>query len=141
MPVRKRIIVRGRVRKPPKEGWSWIDRRFLRERASSLNRDAILLYFFLVAASDKVGLSYYSDTTIAARLQMEEVAVVRARDELENRDLVAYEPPLYQVLSIRESVSRHRNSTPTVIGEILAELSEGRSRVTRIADGGSLRSK
>jgi hypothetical protein len=128
MPVRKRIIVRGRVRKPPKEGWSWIDRRFLRERAPSLSRDAILLYFFLVAVSDKIGLSYYSDTTIAARLRMEEVAVADARDELEERDLVAYEPPLYQVLSIESPASFHRHSRPTVIGEILAELSENRSR-------------
>ncbi len=141
MTVRKRILVRGRVRKPPKEGWSWIDRRFLHEHAASLSRDAVLLYFFLAAVSDKAGLSYYSETTIAARLRMEEVAVVRARDELENRDLVAYEPPLYQVLAIRESVPSHRDSTPTVIGEILAELSEGRSRITRIAQGGSLRSK
>ncbi len=141
MTVHKRILATGRVRKPPKEGWSWIDRRFLHEHAPSLSREAILLYFFLAAVSDKIGLSYYSDTTIAARLRMEEAAVVRAREDLENRDLVAYEPPLYQVLSIRKSVPRHRNSTPTVIGEILAELSEGRSRSTRIARGGSLRSK
>lgn len=128
MTVHKRILATGRVRKPPQEGWSWIDRRFLKEHASSLSRDAIFLYFFLAAVSDKAGLSYYSDTTIAARLRIEEVAVVRARDELEIRDLVAYEPPLYQVLSIQESVPRHRNSTPTVIGEILAELAEGRSK-------------
>ena len=113
----------------------------MHEHAASLNRDAVLLYFFLAAVSDKAGLSYYSETTIAARLRMEEVAVVRARDELENRDLVAYEAPLYQVLAIRETVPSHRDSTPTVIGEILAELSEGRSRITRIAQGGSLRSK
>ena len=128
MTIRKKIIIQGRVRKPPKQGWSWTDRRFLHEHAPSLSRDAVLLYFFLAAVSDKSGLSYYSDTTIGARLRMEEVAVVRARDELESRDLVAYEPPLYQVLLIEPSVSRHRDSRPTVIGEILAELSEDRSR-------------
>ena len=130
MPVRKRIIVAGRVRKPPKEGWSWIDRRFLREHAPSLSRDAVLLYFFLAAVSDKAGLSYYSDTTIGARLRMENVAVARARDELESHDLVAYEPPFSQVLSLRQSEPRRRNSAPTVIGEIFAKLSEGRSRRT-----------
>ena len=71
MTVRKKIIVRGRVRKPPKEGWSWIDRRFLRDHAPSLSRDAMSLYFFLAAVSDKDGLSYYSETNIAARLRME----------------------------------------------------------------------
>lgn len=128
MPIRKRILVATRVRKPPKEGWSWIDRRFLREHAPSLSRDAVLLYFFLAAVSDKAGLSYYNDTTVSARLRMEETAVARAREELEHRDLVAYESPLYQVLSLEPSVSLRRDSRPTVIAEILAELSRDRSR-------------
>lgn len=128
MPIRKRILVARRIRKPPTEGWSWIDRRFLREHAPSLSRDAVLLYFFLTAVSDKVGLSYYSDTTIGARLRMEAVDIAHARDELDRRDLIAYEPPLYQVLSIEPSVARHRDSRPTVIGEIFREFSEARSR-------------
>ena len=66
--------------------------------------------------------------------------MVCARDELESRGLIAYEAPLYQVLSIREPVALHRDSAPTVIGEILAELSEGHSN-TPIAHSRSLRSK
>ena len=142
MSVRKTIIVGARVRKPPPEGWSWIDRRFLRDHAASLSRDAILLYFFLAAVSDKVGLSYYGETTIAARLRMELSAVIRARDELENHDLIAYESPLYQVLAIRGTVSQRRNSAPNLLGEILAGLSEHCSRNTGpTSHGGSLRSK
>ena len=140
MTIRKKIIIQGRVRKPPKDGWSWIDRRFLRDHAPSLSRDAMLLYFFLAAVSDKNGLSYYSEINIAARLRMDDVAVVCARAELEGRDLIAYEAPLYQVLSIQEPLPRRGNSTPTVIGEILAELSEGHS-TTRITHGRPLRSK
>ena len=85
MTVRKRILAEGRVRRPPTEGWSWIDRRFLRDHAPSVSREAILLYFFLAAVSDKHGLSYYGDTAISSRLRLEEVVIADARDELEAR--------------------------------------------------------
>ena len=100
MSVRKRILAKERVRKPPSEGWSWIDRRFLRDHASRLSHDAILLYFFLAAVSDKQGLSFYGDSTIAVRLRMREQTVVEAREELITHDLVAYQSPLTQVLSL-----------------------------------------
>ena len=98
--IEKRILIANRVRRPPREGFSWIDRRFLREFASKLTGDAILLYFFLSAVSDKDGLSYYSDSSIAVRLRMREEHVVAAREDLLTHDLVAYQPPLTQVLSL-----------------------------------------
>ena len=96
----KRILVADRVRQPPTSGFSWIDRRFLREFAARLSHDAIVLYFFLAAVSDKHGLSYWRDATVAVRLRMPEEAVVAARDELLTHDLVAYQTPLTQVLSL-----------------------------------------
>lgn len=98
--IEKRILIADRVRRPPREGFSWIDRRFLREFASKLTGDAILLYFFLSAVSDKEGLSFYSDSSIAVRLRMREEHVVAAREDLLTHDLVAYHPPLTQVLSL-----------------------------------------
>lgn len=98
--IEKRILIADRVRRPPREGFSWIDRRFLREFASKLTGDAILLYFFLSAVSDKNGLSFYSDSSIAVRLRMREEHVVAAREDLLTHDLVAYHPPLTQVLSL-----------------------------------------
>jgi hypothetical protein len=98
--IEKRILIADRVRRPPREGFSWIDRRFLREFASKLSGDAILLYFFLSAVSDKDGLSFYSDSSIAVRLRMREEHVVTAREDLLTHDLVAYQPPLTQVLSL-----------------------------------------
>ena len=94
--VTKKLLVADRVRRPPREGFSWIDRRFLREYAAKLTGDAVLLYFFLAAVSDKHGLSFYSDSTIAVRLRMREQAVVNAREELVIHDLVAYQAPLTQ---------------------------------------------
>lgn len=98
--IEKRLLVLDRVRRPPREGFSWVDRRFLRDYAARLSADALLLYFFLTAVSDKQGLSFYSDTAIAARLRMREQSVVNARDELISDDLIAHQPPLTQVLSL-----------------------------------------
>lgn len=98
--IQKRLLVPDRVRRPPREGFSWVDRRFLREYAARLPGDAILLYFFLAAVSDQRGLSFYSDTSLAVRLRLREVQVVGARDELIALDLIAYHPPLTQVLSL-----------------------------------------
>lgn len=98
--IQKRLLVPDRVRRPPREGFSWVDRRFLREYAARLPGDAIVLYFFLTAVSDQQGLSFYSDTSIAVRLRLREEQVVRAREELLTQDLIAYQPPLTQVLSL-----------------------------------------
>ena len=98
--IEKRILVPGRVRRPPVEGFSWIDRRFLRDHAPKLSHDAILLYLFLAAVSDRHGLSYYKDSTAAGMLRATAARVVSAREELLVRDLVAFEPPLTQELSL-----------------------------------------
>jgi len=98
--IQKQVLVPDRVRRPPREGWSWIDRRFLREYASRLSHEAIVLYLFLAAVSDRNGLSFYSDASVAVRLRMGEAAMVHARDELVREDLVAYRAPLTQVLSL-----------------------------------------
>lgn len=98
--IKKRLLVSDRVRCPPQEGFSWVDRRFLREYAERLTGDAILLYFFLAAVSDKHGLSFYGDQSVARHLRIREQAVVDAREELLVQDLVAYQHPLTQVLSL-----------------------------------------
>jgi hypothetical protein len=120
--IHKQVLVPDRVRRPPPDGWSWIDRRFLREHAPRLSHDAILLYFFLVAVSDKHGLSFYRDATIAVRLRISEQAVVRAREELVTEDLVAYRLPLTQVLSLRPpALARHGGGVER-LGDIFRTL-------------------
>jgi hypothetical protein len=120
--IHKQVLVPGRVRRPPPDGWSWIDRRFLREHAPRLSHEAILVYFFLAAVSDKEGLSFYGDASIALRLRMSETAVVRARDELLAADLVAYRAPLVQVLSLPRAMVQHRAGGMARFGEILRSL-------------------
>lgn len=108
MTIPRRVLMADRVRRPPADGFSWLDRRFLREFAARLSGEATFLYFFLTAVSDKHGLSFYADATIAVRLRMSEGALVRAREELIVLDLIAYQPPLTQVLSLPTSRLQRR---------------------------------
>ena len=98
--IQKRILVADRLRRPPATGWSWVDRRFLREHGDQLSREAMLLYLFLAAVADRHGLSFYSDHTLTSRLQLSPQVLEKARQELLDRDLIAYQLPLVQVLSL-----------------------------------------
>ncbi len=98
------LLVPQRLRRPPATGWSWVDRRFVREHAARLARDAVLLYFFVSAVADKHGVSFYGDATLAALLGMPWPALVQARDELLAHDLIAHEARFTQVLSLPSPV-------------------------------------
>jgi hypothetical protein len=106
--IQKCILVPQRLRRPPSTGWSWVDRRFLREHGDYLSRDALLLYLFLAAVADRHGLSFYSDNTLASRLRLSALALVQARQELLDRDLIAHQLPLVQVLSLPEHAIQRR---------------------------------
>lgn len=122
MTIQKRVLVADRVRQPPDEGFSWLDRRFLQEFAPRLSGEAIVLYLFLAAVSDKQGLSFYADSTIAGRLRMRGSFPMRAREELIDLDLVAYKPPLTQVLSLPTSSVQRRQKPGSVLRELFKEL-------------------
>jgi hypothetical protein len=118
--IPKRILVAERLRRPPATGWSWVDRRFVREHAAHLSRDAMLLYFVLTAVADKHGLSFYGDGTLAVLLRTSLPALVQARDELLARDLIAHETRFTQVLSLPPAGQQRRYEP----GQGLMQLSE-----------------
>jgi hypothetical protein len=122
--IHKRILIPGRVRRPPTDGWSWIDRRFVRDFAPRLSREAIALYFFLAAVADKDGLSFYHDATVAGRLRLSEDAVICARDELIREDLVAYRTPLSQVLSLPRLQVQRRGGELIQLGDLFRSLAD-----------------
>lgn len=120
--VEKRLLVPSRVRQIP-DNFSWIDRRFVRDGLiERLSRDEVLLYFFLVAVADKQGLSFYGDETVARLLKLAPTDLSVARRGLVGADLVAFERPLYQVLSL---APRHSGGLQT-IGEVLRDLTRER---------------
>jgi hypothetical protein len=117
------ILVPARLRRPPTTGWSWVDRRFVREHAAHLSRDAVLLYFTLCAVADKQGLSFYGDATMAAMVRMNLPALMAAREELLARDLIAHETRFTQVLSLPPAGPRRREPGGGLrsLGEILRQ--------------------
>jgi hypothetical protein len=106
--IQKHILVPERLRRPPATGWSWLDRRFLREHGDYLSREAVLLYLFLAAVADRHGLSFYSDHTLTSRLRLSQPVLARARQELLDRDLIAHQLPLVQVLALPSPGVRRR---------------------------------
>jgi hypothetical protein len=123
--IEKRILVAERLRRPPATGWSWVDRRFLREHGDYLSREAILLYLFFAAVADRHGLSFYSDSTLSSRLRLPQPALEKAREELLERDLIAHQLPLVQVLSLPSpGVSRRPEAGQGLIqlGELFRQV-------------------
>ncbi len=120
--TKKRLLVPDRVRRPPPSGFSWVDRRFLRDHAAGLSRDALLLYLFLAVVADKDGLSFWGDVRTAASLRVTEAAVALARDELVHHDLVAFAPPLTQVLALSEPRPQRAGGEVERMGDILRRL-------------------
>lgn len=99
MPV-KRVLRPERLRRIPGQ-FSWIDQRLVREgHIQRVSTAALALYLFLLTVADCQGLSYYAGRTIGRYLSMEERALAAARAELIGAGLIAYRPPLYQVLSL-----------------------------------------
>src|SRR5439155_1279779 len=74
--------------------------------------------------SDRHGLSFYSDTTLASRLRLTPPALAQAREELRERDLIAYQLPLVQVLSLPQP-GVNRRSEPgrglTLLGDLFRQ--------------------
>ena len=134
--IPKRVLVPARLRRPPATGWSWVDRRFVREHAERLSREAMLLYFFLAAVSDRNGLSFYRDGTLAVLLGMTVPAVLQARDELLAHDLIAHEMRLTQVLSLPPPGQRCRSEP----GQGLMQLGEILRRATALPHSNEERS-
>ena len=71
-------------------------------------------YLFLVTVADAQGLSYYGTSSIAARLHLSADEIGAARQHLIALDLIAYQAPLYQVLSLTDgqTVPRPPKVTP-----------------------------
>jgi hypothetical protein len=131
MPPRKVLLHPQRLRHIPPEGFSWIDRRLLREGwLELLSQEALLLYLLLVIASDAQGLSFYADPTVVRILKLTHEDLFRARAELEKQRLIGYRCPLYQVFDVprrqlgpsRDAKRPRKEAQPTLIGEIFKEL-------------------
>ena len=98
--INKQILEPNRIRHID-GGFSFIPHRFLTDGfLSSLNQNEILLYFFLVLVSDRYGLSFYSYDAICSYLQFTLEQCNEATDGLMDKDLIAFDGTIYQVLEL-----------------------------------------
>ena len=119
----KRLLRPERVRRVP-EQFSWVDHRLVRDQhIGRCGTDALALYLLLVTVADAEGLSYYSERAVSELLSMEEATVRRAREELIEAGLIAYQKPLYQVLSLdplpHQPTASVRGNRCASVGEVL----------------------
>ena len=94
-------VVADRVRSIAGQGFCFVPHRFLRNGFfASLSPEELLLYFLLVVAGDRYGVSFYHYDRICSLLQMPVETFLVARGGLIEKDLVAFDGRRYQVLSL-----------------------------------------
>jgi len=98
--IRKKLLNPNRVRRID-GGFSFIPHRFLTAGfLSSLGQKELLLYLFLVLVADRHGLSFYSYDSICSLLQLSLDQYIEARDRLMEKDLIAFDGTIFQVLDL-----------------------------------------
>jgi len=129
--IHKRLIRPDRLRQVPPR-FSWVDHRLVRHNyLSRCDCRALALYLFLVTVSDAQGLSYYSEAALCRRLNLLIPELVVARTALQQANLIAYQKPLYQVLSLEEpsagnpSAPAQRSGQVQSVAQILRRALQG----------------
>src|SRR5271169_225320 len=131
--IEKRILCHERVRKIG-GGFAFIEHRFLRGGfLVSLGHHELLLYVFLVLAGDRHGISFYGYDRICSVLRLSVEDYIEARNLLIEKDLIAFDGTLFQVLSLPEkpicgqrpllkTSDDMERSDPATIGQIFSHL-------------------
>lgn len=98
--ITKKILKADRVRRIER-GFGFIPHRFLTDGfVASLTKEELLLYLFLVLASDRHGLSFYAYDSICTLLGFRLDEYIEARDGLLAKDMIDFDGTIYQVLEL-----------------------------------------
>jgi hypothetical protein len=98
--IKKRVLKTDRMRRIS-GGFSFIPHRFLTDGfLAGLDQTEILLYTFLILASDRFGLSFYSYDSICNLLKLTLDQYTEARNGLIKKDLIAFDGTIFQVLEL-----------------------------------------
>lgn len=101
--IQKPPLISHRVRKI-NGSFAWISHQFLRRGFwSTLTHHELLLYLFLVIVGDRNGLSFYSFDKLCSLLSIDTDDYIEARNALIDKDLIAFDGYLFQVLSLPET--------------------------------------
>jgi hypothetical protein len=126
MPDRQRVLA------PP---FAWVDRRFLLNGfLDVLTHQENLLYFFLMLAADRDGLSFYNYDKICQVLKLDVDDYLQARNGLIDKKLIAFNGRQFQVLSLPKTPTPQahtpqRGPRPEqevqVLADVLSRISRG----------------
>ncbi|MEW5946456.1 MAG: hypothetical protein AB1742_09680 [bacterium] len=130
-----------------KGSFGWVDHR-IKWFWDDMDRDEILLYFFLISVSNEQGCSWWSSRKITKVLKIGPASLIKARKSLEKRRLIATRKEklsnrtIYQVLPLpidegvkveipirREHVSDERRGKRHLSDEQFQLNAEGLRRV------------
>jgi hypothetical protein len=131
--IKKKILNPDRIRKI-NGGFSFIPHRFLSQGfLADLQQKEILLYLFLVIASDRYGLSFYSYDAICTLLELDLEQYINARDGLIAKDLIAFDGAIFQVLDLpvkpvlsaaRKQTDRRQTALPADIVRFAGQVAK-----------------
>jgi hypothetical protein len=97
-------IVPDRVRKIGKDGFAFIPNRFLHGGFfAALRTDELLLYFVLVVAGNRHGLSFYHYDSLCELLRWPVERYLTTRNSLIEKNLIAFDGTRFQVLELPET--------------------------------------
>jgi hypothetical protein len=100
--IHKKPLIPQRLRSI-QGSFAYIEHRFLRDGFfDALCHHELLLYFLLVLVSDRQGLSFYSYDKLCSLLALDLDDYLQARDGLIQKDLIAFDGTIFQVLSLPE---------------------------------------
>lgn len=115
--------------------FAFVPHTFLRRGFfASLTPDERDLYFFLLLAGDRRGVSFYHYDSICSVLECSLDAYIAARNGLVDNDLVAFDGTRFQVLSLPDK-PRSRAATPLRTRDDFEQHDP--ATIRRIIDGGS----
>ena len=110
--IKKKILAPNRIRRI-QGGFSFIPHRFVTGGfLAALQQKELLLYLFLVAVCDRHGLSFYSYDSICSLLQITVEQYIAARDALIQKELIAFDGTLFQVLDLPATPSKPQTPKP-----------------------------
>jgi len=115
--IRKKILVSDRIRQ--NEGsFAFIPHRFLADGFfTELSHHELLLYLFLILAADRYGLSFYSRRSICSLLNVDVDQYIKSQDSLIEKDLIAFNGTIFQVLSLPASLKIRRRQRSQLTGK------------------------
>jgi len=99
--------------------FSWIDVR-IKDFMDVMTQEELLLYFFLISASNEQGVSWWSSRAITKKMKIGPASLIRARRMLEERGLISTrqdefsQRTIYQLLDLPIEIIRDSIEIPKI---------------------------